>query len=61
MKTIGEKLDDLLARQTREYLDNPSEYKECKHCGGLGQIRNIVDGCWYSCPACNGTGSIKVE
>ena len=56
MKTIGERLDQKLAQDTREHCDMPED-KVCSWCNGTGKIRILVpvphD---VECGGCDGTG-----
>ncbi len=60
MKSFAEKEQDLLDRQTREYLDSTAEpeYEECPDCGGTGKEERSCK--WHDreCATCNGSGQV---
>ena len=51
MKTIGEKLDDLLDRQTNEYLNNAVEPEKCKYLNEC--LEGEVMACYTSPERCD--------
>ena len=59
MRTIGEKLDQKLAQDTREHCDMPEDAR-CDKCGGKGKIYfdlgEFEEQLWEYCERCNGTG-----